>query len=172
VRTLVLGGNRSGKSAYAEALLADEPTVHYVATAPPDRADRDWMARIAEHQARRPKAWTTIETGDVALAMASDGPPLLVDSITSWLVRTMDEWHAWATAHSRDVQRHVDELVEAWELTDRRAVLVSDEVGMGIVPEAPSGRRFRDDLGTVNQRLAAVADEVILLVAGLPLRLK
>jgi adenosylcobinamide kinase/adenosylcobinamide-phosphate guanylyltransferase len=172
VRTLVLGGSRSGKSGYAEALLSQEPFVEYVATGRPDPSDREWTERIGAHRARRPKSWTTLETGDLALALVNDGPPLLVDSVTTWLSRTMDDCHAWAGGPSRRLAERVDELVEAWALLDRRAVLVSDEVGLGIVPETSSGRRFRDALGSVNQRLAAAADEVVLVVAGLPLRLR
>jgi adenosylcobinamide kinase/adenosylcobinamide-phosphate guanylyltransferase len=172
VRTLVLGGSRSGKSTYAEALLSAEPSVEYVATAATDAADLEWSERIAAHQTRRPKTWRTVETGDVAMVLASDGPAVLVDSVTTWLARAMDDCHAWSGRHHPRLRERVDELVEAWELIDRRAVLVSDEVGLGVVPETPAGRLFRDELGTVNQRLAAAADEVVLVVAGLPLRLR
>jgi len=168
----VLGGTRSGKSAHAEALLAGEAAVEYVATAVTDRADREWMERIAGHQARRPKAWTTVETGDVALVLAGDGPAVLVDSVTAWLTRAMDESHAWTRGRSERLTERVDEFLEAWRLTDRRVVLVSDEVGLGVVPETPAGRLFRDALGALNQRLAAEADEVVIVVAGLPLRLR
>jgi len=172
VRTLVLGGSRSGKSSYAEALLSQEPAVDYVATAVADAADREWSDRIAAHQDRRPKTWRTVETDDVALVLVGDGPAVLVDSLTTWLARVMDECHAWSGRPEPRLRERVDELVEAWELIDRRAVLVSDEVGLGVVPETPAGRRFRDELGSLNQRLAAVADEVVLVVAGLTLRLR
>ena len=168
----MLGGSRSGKSSYAEALLSQEPAVDYVATAVADAADREWSDRIAAHQGRRPKTWRTVETGDVALVLVGDGPAVLVDSMTTWLARVMDEGHAWSGRPAPRLRERVDELVEAWELIDRRAVLVSDEVGLGVVPETPAGRLFRDELGSLNQRLAAVADEVVLVVAGLPLRLR
>ena len=172
MRTLVLGGSRSGKSAYAEALLSPEPAVDYVATAAHDPADREWADRIAAHQERRPGNWRTVETGDVALVLVGDGPAVLVDSVTTWLARVMDECHAWTGRHEPRLRERVDELLEAWQLIDRRAVLVSDEVGLGVVPETPAGRLFRDELGSLNQRLAAAADEVVLVVAGLPLRLR
>jgi adenosyl cobinamide kinase/adenosyl cobinamide phosphate guanylyltransferase len=172
VKTLVLGGSRSGKSGFAEALLAHERYVDYVATGRSDPADREWTARIAAHQARRPASWRTVETGELALVFVSDGPPVLADSVTTWLARTMDDCHAWSGGHSRRLAERVDELVEAWELIDRRAVLVSDEVGLGVVPETPAGRLFRDVLGTLNQRLAMLSDEVVLVVAGLPMRLR
>jgi len=172
VRTLVLGGSRSGKSAYAEALLSQEPDVDYVATALADPTDHEWSDRIARHQARRPVAWRTVETGDAATVLIADGPALLVDSVTTWLARTMDECHAWSGRHAPRLTERVDEFVEAWRLCDRRAVLVSDEVGLGLVPETAAGRRFRDELGALNQRLTIEADEVVLVVAGLPLRLR
>lgn len=172
MRTLVLGGSRSGKSAFAEALLSEEPAVDYVATAVRDHTDRAWSDRIAAHQARRPKTWRTIETGDVAMVLVEDGPAMLVDSVTAWLSRTMDECHAWSRPNGERLLERLDELVEAWRLVERRVVLVSDEVGLGVVPETPVGRQFRDELGLLNQRLAVEADEVVLVVAGVPLRLR
>jgi adenosylcobinamide kinase/adenosylcobinamide-phosphate guanylyltransferase len=172
VRTLVLGGSRSGKSAYAEALLSEEPAVDYVATSAADASDAEWTERIAAHQRRRPATWRTVETGDVAVVLVSEGPALLVDSVTTWLARAMDDCHAWSGRHEPRLRERTDELVEAWTLVDRRVVLVSDEVGLGVVPETPAGRLFRDELGSLNQRLAAAADEVVLVVAGLPLRLR
>ena len=168
----MLGGSRSGKSTYAEGLLAGEVHVDYVATGVPDRSDREWTERVAAHRARRPKTWTTVETGDVASVLVADGPAVLVDSVTTWAARTMDDCHAWTGRPPARLAERFDELVEAWRLTDRRAVLVSDEVGLGVVPETPAGRKFRDALGVLNQRLAAAADEVVLIVAGLPLRLR
>jgi adenosylcobinamide kinase/adenosylcobinamide-phosphate guanylyltransferase len=158
----VLGGGRSGKSRFAESLLGDAAAVDYVATATHHAHDAEWAARIAAHRARRPAHWQTLETCDVAAVLRSDGPALLVDSITLWLARRIDE--AFAT--------EVDELCTAWAATRRDVVAVSDEVGNGVVPETETGRRFRDELGLVNQRLAATADEVHLVVAGVPLRLR
>jgi adenosylcobinamide kinase/adenosylcobinamide-phosphate guanylyltransferase len=161
-RILVLGGSRSGKSAYAESLLAGEPEVEYVATAAERPDDEEWTRRIAAHRARRPSNWHTVETGDVATVLAADGPPVLIDSITLWVARILDEQFA----------RPADDLCAAWATTSRSAVAVSDEVGSGVVPESASGRLFRDALGELNQRLAASADEVYVVVAGIPLRLR
>ena len=162
-RTLVLGGTRSGKSAFAEALLADAPAVEYVATAAADPGDAEWTARIAAHRARRPPNWHTLESRDVASVLGCAGPPALVDSITLWLSAILDDLH---------LEQRVDELCLAWQATGRRVVAVSDEVGSGVVPMSEPGRLFRDALGRLNRRLAAAADDVHLMVAGLPLRLK
>jgi adenosylcobinamide kinase/adenosylcobinamide-phosphate guanylyltransferase len=170
-RTLVLGGNRSGKSAFAEALLADASTVDYVATAARIDGDTEWADRIARHRRRRPAHWRTIETTDVAAVLDAPGGAVLVDSITTWLAAVMDAGGAW-DGPGGAVDAPVEALCAAWARTARRAVLVSDEVGLGIVPESRSGRRFRDVLGSLNQQLAAAADEVHLVVAGLPVRLR
>jgi adenosylcobinamide kinase/adenosylcobinamide-phosphate guanylyltransferase len=167
-RVLVLGGNRSGKSEFAEALLASEPTVEYVATADDRPGDGEWAAHIQAHRARRPAGWQTSETRDVAGVLLTPGPPVLVDSITTWLAAAIDGEGNWLGG----TDERVDELCRAWSVTRRHAVLVTDEVGMGIVPATESGRRFRDALGRLNQRLAAAADEVHLIVAGVPLRLR
>ena len=162
-RTLVLGGSRSGKSAFAESLLADVPAVAYLATATADPGDSEWTARIAAHRARRPAQWATLETTNVAAELHRAGPPVLVDSVTLWLSAVLDE---------PGLDKRVDELCAAWLDTTRRVVAVTDEVGSSVVPASEVGRRFRDALGRLNQRLAAVADDVHLVVAGLPLRLK
>jgi adenosylcobinamide kinase / adenosylcobinamide-phosphate guanylyltransferase len=173
-RVLVLGGARSGKSAHAEALLAAEPAVDYVATAVRDGADAEWAERIARHRERRPAHWNTIETGDLTEVLAVDGPAALVDSITAWLTGIMDTTGAWtdeAEAHGR-LTVELDRTVGAWASTGRLVIGVSDEVGSGVVPGSVSGRLFRDTLGLLNQRLAAGADEVWLVTAGIPLRLR
>jgi adenosylcobinamide kinase/adenosylcobinamide-phosphate guanylyltransferase len=162
-RTLVLGGSRSGKSAFAESLLAEAVEVTYLATALPRPDDAEWAARVAAHQARRPPTWRTLETLDVADVLRDTGAPVLIDSITLWVAATLD---------AADLEQRVDELCAAWQATARAVVAVSDEVGSGVVPATADGRRFRDTLGLVNQRLAAAADDVHLVVAGLPLRLK
>lgn len=162
-RILVLGGNRSGKSRFAESLLADADEVEYLATATARPDDAEWTARIAAHQARRPAHWRTLETSDVAAALRRPGPAILVDSVSLWLAAALD---------AVDLAARTDDLCAAWAATERRVVAVSDEVGSGVVPETIAGRRFRDELGLLNQRLAATADEVQLVVAGLPLRLR
>jgi adenosylcobinamide kinase/adenosylcobinamide-phosphate guanylyltransferase len=173
-RILVLGGARSGKSAHAEALLADEPAVDYVATATVDPADAEWAERIARHRERRPANWHTIETRELADVLGADGPAALVDSITAWLTATMSAIGMWdgATGAGDELAHEVDRTVGAWAATPRRVIAVSDEVGSGVVPDTPSGRLFRDALGLLNQRLAASADEVWLVTAGIPLRLR
>lgn len=173
-RLLVLGGARSGKSAYAESLLADEAAVDYLATAGHDPSDAEWVARVAQHRARRPAHWRTVEAADLAGALDSDGPPMLVDSVTAWLTGAMDTVGAWQNIPTAQgsLASETDRVMVAWAATTRSVVAVSDEVGGGIVPESASGRLFRDQLGLLNQRLAAVADEVWLVTAGIPLRLR
>jgi adenosylcobinamide kinase/adenosylcobinamide-phosphate guanylyltransferase len=161
-RVLVLGGSRSGKSGFAESLLAGEAAVEYVATAAQRADDAEWTDRIAAHRARRPAHWQTVESSDVAAVLRRAGPPVLVDSITLWVAAALDN----------ALEASVDDLCAAWVDTPRRAVAVSDEVGSGVVPQTAAGRRFRDALGALNQRLAAAADEVHLVVAGIPLRLR
>jgi adenosylcobinamide kinase / adenosylcobinamide-phosphate guanylyltransferase len=171
-RVLVLGGSRSGKSAFAESLLADVAVVDYVATAAERPDDPEWSDRIRAHRGRRPGGWRTVETGDAAAVIAAAGPPVLVDSMTAWLARAMDETGVWTSAAGPALAARVAELADAWANAGRRVVAVSDEVGSGVVPDTASGRLFRDALGRLNQQLAAGADEVHLVVAGLPLRLK
>ncbi|WP_298516571.1 bifunctional adenosylcobinamide kinase/adenosylcobinamide-phosphate guanylyltransferase [uncultured Nocardioides sp.] len=164
MRVLVTGGVRSGKSAHAEGLLAGRASVRYVAPGPA-YDDADWAARIAAHRARRPSSWTTVETHDLAAALATD-EPVLVDCLGTWLAAILDS-ATWWEAPADDVLAHVTALVDAAvaALGDD-VVLVTNEVGLGVVPAHRSGRVFRDLLGTVNQRFAAASDEVHLVVAG------
>ena len=175
-RALVLGGSRSGKSRYAERLAASAASVTYVATATGDPGDHEWVARIEGHRRRRPAAWETVETRDLAKLFARDDGVLLVDSITTWLAGVMDEYGCWAEPpepHSdRRLTEALDSLVRAWTATRSSVIAVSDEVGGGIVPPSRAGRRFRDLLGELNQRLAAAAEEVWLVTAGIPQRLR
>jgi adenosylcobinamide kinase / adenosylcobinamide-phosphate guanylyltransferase len=171
---LVLGGARSGKSAYAETLLRNESAVDYIATADHDPTDQEWVARIAQHRRRRPEHWTTVETTDLVDVLTHDGAAMLVDSITAWLTGAMYRAGMWTSEQGAEerLARAVDELVEGWGTAVRRVVAVSDEVGSGVVPESASGRQFRDALGDLNQRLAASADEVWLVTAGIPIQLR
>jgi adenosylcobinamide kinase/adenosylcobinamide-phosphate guanylyltransferase len=173
-RTLVLGGTRSGKSRHAEALLPDDAPVCYVATARVDPDDAEWTARLDAHRSRRSAQWETVETTDVAgILRADEDDLLLVDDLATWLSCVLDDAGAWeAPALPPAVFRQVVELVEAVASSTARVVLVSAEVGLGVVPGTRAGRLFRDELGSLNSALAAVCDEVVLLVAGLPLRLK
>ncbi len=173
-RELVLGGARSGKSHYAEQRLAAVPDVTYVATSGARPDDREWAARIARHRARRPASWHTAETSDLApvLAQAPAGSAVLVDCLTLWLTAVLDETQAWDGPDGNDVvERRIAELVAALATTAAQVVLVSNEVGSGVVPAYASGRLFQDRLGELNTRIAAVCDEVTLVVAGRPVRL-
>jgi adenosylcobinamide kinase / adenosylcobinamide-phosphate guanylyltransferase len=189
-RVLVLGGAGSGKSAEAELRLAAEPEVTYVATGRTDPADPEWTARIGAHQARRPSWWHTLESTDLAgvLTGARSGVPgaargaVLIDSVTAWLAAAMDDCGAWGAAGAASdrtgpdmadsaarLAERTDALVAAWRQAAGYVVAVSDETGLGVVPDTRAGRLFRDELGRLNQRLAAEADEFTVIVAGRPL---
>ena len=175
-RILVLGGARSGKSLVAENLLAGHADVDYIATAGHDTADAEWAERIARHRERRPSHWRTLETTDLASVLTSTGggAAALIDSVTAWLSAVMDAAGAWddsAQARERLAQQ-IDLVVGAWAATTRLVVAVSDEVGSGIVPDNCAARLFRDALGLLNQRLAASADQVWLVTAGIASRLR
>jgi adenosylcobinamide kinase / adenosylcobinamide-phosphate guanylyltransferase len=178
MRVLLLGGIRSGKSREAERRLAAEPAVTYVATGGLDGDDGEWTARVAAHRERRPGAWTTVETLDVATLLRDTGagdPPLLIDCLNGWLAGAMAKAGCWDAEREGAVKLlavAVDELVDAWSRTDARVVAVSNEVGMSLVPITPAGRWFAEELGTLNQRIAAAADEVWLLTAGIATRLR
>jgi adenosylcobinamide kinase/adenosylcobinamide-phosphate guanylyltransferase len=164
--TLVLGGARSGKSRYAEATVMATPAPWiYVATAEP--FDDEMKARIAEHRGRRGGQWQTVEAPlDLAGAIAGAPPAatLLVDCLTLWLNNLIFK--------KRDIDTETGRLEAAIAARQAPAVLVSNEVGSGIVPENAEARRFRDLQGRLNQQIAARADRVVLLVAGLPLVVK
>jgi adenosylcobinamide kinase/adenosylcobinamide-phosphate guanylyltransferase len=147
--TLVLGGARSGKSAFAER-RAGPGSVTYVATG--DGADMP--ERVAAHRARRPSTWTTIEAVDLVGVLSSVVGTVLVDSLTTWV------------AGAAGFEVDIDELCRALSSRSGDTVVVSDEVGLGVHPSTEVGRAFRDALGLVNQAVAAVADEVLLVVAG------
>jgi len=165
--TLVLGGVRSGKSRYAEALVEGQPgACVYIATA--EAGDDEMRARIAAHRARRGSRWRTVETAlDLTPVLARECAPdraVLVDCLTLWLANLM--------AAGRDVAAEREALVAALPGLGGPAVLVSNEVGLGIVPEGALARAFRDHAGLLHQAVAAVADGVVLMAAGLPLVLK
>jgi adenosylcobinamide kinase/adenosylcobinamide-phosphate guanylyltransferase len=140
----------------------------------PDGSDPEWEDRVTLHRDRRPASWRTIETVDLAAVLGRPGPPVLLDCLTTWLARVMDDCGVWSEAPGADAQlaEAVDAAVAAWASTRRRVVAVSNEVGSGIVPATPSGRRFRDELGVLNARVAAAAPRVWLVTAGLPQRLR
>ena len=162
--TLVIGGARSGKSRYAEGLIAGQlPPWTYVATA--EAGDHEMIARIRAHRKRRGAHWRTIEAPrDLVAALgANPGGPVLVDCLTLWLSNLM--------LADADIEAETARLEQA---LGRAAptVLVSNEVGSGIVPDNALARRFRDAQGRLNQRMATRADRVVFMVAGLPLVVK
>ncbi|MFI2369741.1 bifunctional adenosylcobinamide kinase/adenosylcobinamide-phosphate guanylyltransferase [Streptomyces sp. NPDC018833] len=176
-RTLVTGGARSGKSLEAERRLEAFPDVLYVATGGHRHGDVEWAARVAAHRERRPGSWRTTETCDLVPLLGEDGPPLLIDCLSLWLTDAMDRADAWDDAAwgahgERTLRTRVAELLTAVRETGRTVVAVTNEVGSGVVPATPSGRRFRDELGRLNAAFAAECEHVLLVVAGqaLPLR--
>lgn len=172
-RVLVTGGSRSGKSAHAEALLVGRPAVTYLATGPaPAADDAEWAARVVLHQERRPTGWTTVETPDAATALTRGDEPVLLDSVGTWLAAAMDTAGTWDGRGDAELAATLDTLVDTWARVDRDVVAVTEEVGSGVVPATAAGRRFRDELGRLNARLAATADEVWLVTAGIGSRLK
>jgi adenosylcobinamide kinase/adenosylcobinamide-phosphate guanylyltransferase len=164
--TLVLGGARSGKSRYAEWLIATYPQPWiYVATA--EAGDDEMAERIATHRERRDAGWQTVEAPrDLAGALqaAPEGSAVLVDCVTFWLSNVL--------LSGLDIDAETTKLEEALAVRAGPTVLVSNEVGLGIVPDNALARRFRDLQGTLNQKLAAQAQRVIMMVAGIPVAVK
>jgi adenosylcobinamide kinase / adenosylcobinamide-phosphate guanylyltransferase len=164
--TFLLGGARSGKSAHAEKLVTAAPAPWtYIATAQPH--DDEMTERIALHRARRGEGWYTVDAPlDLVSAIAAvpDGRPLLVDCLTLWLSNHMLADH--------DVEAEADRLAEVLGRPRGNWFVVSNEVGLGIVPDNALARKFRDAAGRLNQKIAARADRVLFMVAGLPLQVK
>lgn len=182
--TLILGGARSGKSTHAEALAGERGrSVAYVATA--QAWDEEMAQRIANHQAQRPAHWQTIEASTqvgaavrAAEQRAEEGAAtwdvVLIDCMTllaNHVILALPEPIETATAEEA-LAAETDELLAAYQASRASWIIVSNEVGLGIVPEYPLGRIYRDALGRANQRIAAAADEVLFMVAGLPMRVK
>jgi adenosylcobinamide kinase/adenosylcobinamide-phosphate guanylyltransferase len=175
---LILGGARSGKSAYAQQ-LAEElggDNVVYLATA--EAGDDEMRARIAVHRSERPQGWRTVESPTLAgldlVTVCGNARVVLLDCVTllvsNGVTATGDEPDS--TTAEAAASREVDALLEAYAAGNATWIVISNEVGMGLVPPYPLGRVYRDALGRVNQRLAAAADRVVLMVAGLPWELK
>jgi len=165
--TFVLGGARSGKSRFAEGLVTAQPGPWvYVATG--EARDAEMAARIAHHAARRGPGWSTREVplalADAIRAGMGDAQAMLVDCLTLWLSNVM--------LAARDVEADRAALLQALEVARGPIVVVSNEVGLGIVPDNALARAFRDEQGRLNAAVAAVADTVVLMAAGLPLTLK
>jgi adenosylcobinamide kinase / adenosylcobinamide-phosphate guanylyltransferase len=174
VRTLVLGGIRSGKSEWAEGAIARAlppgHEVRYLAPGPAGEGDGAWARRVAEHRRRRPAHWSTVESDDVTTRLReAPHSPTLIDDLGAWLTCAMDRTGAW---DGGSVAAPVDDMVAAVGDFGAPLVLVSPEVGLTVVPATASGRRFADELGSLNQRLAALCDQVVLVVAGQALQIK
>jgi adenosylcobinamide kinase/adenosylcobinamide-phosphate guanylyltransferase len=177
LRVVALGGIRSGKSQWAETAITQAAgpggLVRYVATGATSD-DSDWASRVAIHRERRPERWSTVESTDVAAQLRSDSDTAtLVDDIGGWLVAAMDRRGAWTGSPvTNDLASDVDDLLDAVGAFRGPLALVSPEVGLTVVPATESGRRFADELGLLNQRLAAVCNHVVLVIAGQPLTVK
>lgn len=182
---LLLGGARSGKSAYGETLakqLAGEAPVLYIATA--TASDDEMRQRIARHREGRPPHWLTVEEpqNPASALLTTSAPVALLDCVTLLVANHLlanvadhdnpDEPNLASEAAEESVDRAIGGLLDAWRAQSATLILISNEVGMGIVPPYPLGRIYRDCLGRVNARLAAEADTVLLMVAGLPIELK
>lgn len=172
--TLIIGGARSGKSRYAQALCRDARNVLFIATASVEGADEEMRARISRHRAERPHGWMTIEEPLHLERVVREAPPdatLLIDCITLWVSNLM--WEHKALADDERENIILNQVVEFTQAAQERQVIaVSNEVGSGIVPDSNVGRIFRDLQGLVNQSIARAATRVVLIVAGLPLVLK
>ncbi len=172
--TLILGGARSGKSRFAQRLAARSARVCYVATLTPGD-DSEMQDRVARHQADRPSSWRILEAplalADAVELAVCDADAVLVDCLTLWLSNLSWEHRASLPQHLEDaVRSQICRIADASHSC--HVILVSNEVGSGTVPESPVARAFRDTQGFANQWVAEVADEAILIVAGLPLYLK
>lgn len=175
--TLVTGGARSGKSAYAERRAQESHAqVTYIATGWGESDDDSWNARIQAHRSRRPAHWHTVETADLPLALRQipPGNTVVVDCVATWLTRVVDDCQAWEEPKraADAVAQATSDLAEALRCTAAGEVfVVTNEVGSGVVPATPVGGLFRDLLGRTNATLAQEADDVVLLVAGRALHL-
>jgi adenosylcobinamide kinase / adenosylcobinamide-phosphate guanylyltransferase len=177
VRTLVLGGIRSGKSKWAESAITDavdpQQPVRYLATGADPGSDPVWAKRVAAHRERRPRHWSTIETTDIASELRRFATtPTLVDDLGGWLTAVLDRHDAWSGANEVSVALEIEEMFAAVNAFDAELVMVSAEVGLSVVPGSEAGLRFADEIGGVNQRLATVCDRVVFVVAGQAMTLK
>ncbi|OIO59514.1 MAG: bifunctional adenosylcobinamide kinase/adenosylcobinamide-phosphate guanylyltransferase [Alphaproteobacteria bacterium CG_4_10_14_0_2_um_filter_63_37] len=167
--TLILGGARSGKSGHAQRLAeAHGGPVVLIATAPRIEGDEEWNARIDRHRSERPEGWRTVEEPwalprTLQTHAAPEGA-VIVDCLGLWVSNLMFA--------GVPVEQAASDLIALLPELPGQILLVGNEVGMGLVPESPESRRYRDEVGRLHQRIAQVADQVVLVAAGLPLRLK
>lgn len=178
--TLVLGGVRSGKSRFAQECASRFPRVGFVATAKP--SDAEMLKKIRRHREERSNHWQTLEEpldlGRVVAEHAAKFDVLLVDCLTIFVANLLEaaETDPASTDPTNNAPTNMESRIEAFlqalHAAPASVVLVSNEVGSGVVPPYPAGRRFRDALGELNQQVAAIADNAVLMVAGLPLALK
>ena len=194
MRTLVLGGARSGKSSWAEHELlataaastggasdaAASTVLHYIATARPWPGDSDFHSRVEEHRIRRQAqaqehgvTWQAVDDVDATEALASPKRRMLLDDVGTWLTHIIDAQGLWEAPRG-SVAPWTHSLVDAVRNfpADSDLFIVSPEVGFGVIPEHRSGRLFRDEIGLLNQQLAAICDRVVLVVAGCPMEVK
>jgi adenosylcobinamide kinase/adenosylcobinamide-phosphate guanylyltransferase len=168
--TLVLGGARSGKSRYVQTLANGFSPVAFIATA--HASDDEMREKIERHQAERPKAWRTIEepldVDQVLTRESVDHKLLVIDCLTLYAANVLEAEH-WDASGA---EKRLEKFYAALRSATSSVALVSNEVGSGIVPAFPQGRMYRDTLGEINQQVARIADNVLLMVAGLPLVLK
>ncbi len=166
--TLILGGARSGKSAYALRMAGSARVTHAVFIATATAGDKEMAARIATHRAERGDNWHTVEEPlDLAGALAAQceaGTPIVIDCLTLWLSNLMEA--------RRDTEAETARLIDAMTASPGPLLLVANEVGLGIVPDNKLARDFRDAHGRLNQTVAATAERVVFLAAGLPLIMK
>ncbi len=176
---LITGGARSGKSRYAEQLLADKTAVTYIATA--EILDHEMEARVARHRARRPQHWQTLVSPLqlAATVQQAEHPWVLIDCLAVWVANLLqvgwDEARdCWADAAGAEATLlpQVQELLAAIAARPGTVVAVTNEVGSGLVPVYPLGRSYRDVLGLTNQAVAAAAQQVFCCISGIPLCLK
>lgn len=166
---LFLGGARSGKSALAEKVISANKSVVYIATA--QAIDEEMQERIRKHKRNRPNNWVTFEVvsrlQDMLRQALEKTDTVIIDCLTIYVARRMEE-----TVNDDEIIDEIVDVVKEARRSGRTVIIVSNEVGMGLVPDYPSGRRYRDLLGIVNQKVAEYADKVLLTVAGIPVDIK
>lgn len=175
--TFILGGARSGKSSYAQKLAEDSgKVVTFIATA--QALDQEMSARIQKHQSERPQQWQTLEIPfDIASRFKEiKSEVVILDCITllvsNLLMQFVKDDLVEEEPFMKEVQKEIEDLLSAIRESDQYWIVVSNEVGLGLVPPYPMGRVYRDLLGWANQRLAKEADEVLFLAAGIPMKVK